>query len=206
MAEGRAIDAAVSRLGHLMRQGRTPTVTSIRAEAEATFSDALDGAGVDVVPAVREGILTQVTAVLKAYRRSEIAGLPRPKTRVILINNEVGVYAQPDFWDGRGRIYEMKSYLAVPPKPDVGLQLRLFQLAFPRFESVLICFDRHTQPVETTRMILPPPTREERAADLGRAYSLGIRFGQNKVLEYLEGPFEHYAVTSGAGASEVTPP
>jgi len=195
MAAGKAIDTAVSQMGHWMRQGRKPTATALRAEAQATLDDALDEVGVDLAPSAREAILAQVAAVLRAYRQSEIVGLARPKTRVILINNRVGVYAQPDFWDGRARIYEMKTFLAWPPKPEVALQLRLFQLAFPRFEAILVCFDRHRQPVETTRNTLPPPTQEERAAELQLAYSLGIQFGQEKVLEYLDGPFEHYSLS-----------
>jgi hypothetical protein len=130
--------------------------------------------------------------VLQAYRLSEIFGLARPRTRVIVIGGTVGVYAQPDYWDGRGRFFEMKSYRAIPPPPDVALQLRLFQLAFPQFEAVLVCIDRHARPVETTSAVIPPLTREETASALRLAFDVGWEFGHEKVLEYMEGPFTHY--------------
>jgi hypothetical protein len=104
------------------------------------------------------------------------------------------VYAQPDFWDGARRIYELKSYSAIPPPPDVGLQLRLFQLAFPGFSTELVCLDRHHLPVTSTSAEIPPPTPEEAADALNRAISVAREFGEEKVAAYMEGPFVHYAL------------
>lgn len=192
MAVGKAIDGALSKFGFELRQGRRPTQAGIAALAGTLLSEALEEAAVTLPPAERERTLGQIQDVLRAYRRSEIAGLTRPKTRVILIDRTVGVYAQPDYWDGRRRFFEMKSYRAIPPREDVALQLLLFQLAFPRFEAVLVCLDRHSQPVEVTSTTLPPPTEEQSLSALRTAYDLGRDFGEEKVFEFMEGPFVHY--------------
>jgi hypothetical protein len=194
LAAGRAIDGTLSQFGYEFRQGRRPTATAMRRVGESLLEEDLDAAGVDVPPAEKEKILTQLLAVLAAYRRSEIVGLPRPKSRVLVIDGAVGVYAQPDYWDGRTRFYEMKSYPAIPPPPDVALQVRLFQLAFPGLTAVLLCLNRHVVPVAVTSAVVPPPSPEEGVDALRRAYDVGREFGEEKVLEYVEGPFVHYAL------------
>jgi len=191
-AVGRAIDTALSDAGHRVRQGRRPTASAMRSFAEAVLDEEIDTAGAELATADRAAILDQIDGVLRAYRASEIFGLARPKTRVILIGGEVGVYAQPDYWDGSRRFFEMKSYLAIPPPPDVALQLRLFQLAFPQLESTLICIDRHSVPVTTRSLVVPPPTPEDAARALRRALEVGREHGAPKVLEYVEGPFVTY--------------
>lgn len=194
MAVGKAIDGALAQFGHQFRQGRRPTATAMRVLAETLLDEALEEAAVEVTAPEREKILSQLHGVLPAYRRSEIFGLARPKTRVIVINGQVGVYAQPDYWDGRSMFFEMKSYPAIPPPPEVALQVRLFQLAFPQFEAVLVCINRHTSPVETTSAHIPPLTLAESVSTLHLAYDLGRQFGQEKVLEYMEGPFVRYTL------------
>ena len=194
MAVGRAIDGTLSQLGYQIRSGRRPTATSTRRYADALLSVALDEEAVAVTDPERRTILEQIDGTLKAYRGSVIFGLARPKSRIILIDGRVGVYAQPDYWDGRGRFYEMKSYLAIPPAPEVALQLRLFQLAFPGFGATLVCLDRHRAPVEARSYEVPPPTEEEQGTTLRLAYDLGARFGQEKVVEYMEGPFVRYGL------------
>jgi len=199
MAVGRAIDGALSHFGHLARLGRKPGATAMRELAGSLLDDGLAEAAVEVPAAEREKILAQFRAVLQAFRQSEIFGLARPRTRVIRINGEVGVYAQPDYWDGRGRFFEMKSYAAIPPRPDTALQLRLFQLAFPNFEAVLVCLNRHTSPVTVTSALVEPPSPEQAATALRLAYDLGMEFGEPKVAEYVEGPFVDYTLRIAPG-------
>ncbi len=194
MAVGKAIDGSLSQFGHQARLGRKPTAAAMRGMAETLLDEALEEAAVTVTVPERDRILSQFRGVLQAYRQSEIFGLARPRTRVIRIGGRVGVYAQPDYWDGRARFFEMKSYPAIPLRPDIAMQLRLFQLAFPKFEAVLVCLNRHASPVETTSAIIPGPTPEESAAALHLAYVLGLEFGQDKVAEYMEGPFVDYAL------------
>ncbi len=199
MAVGKAIDGALAHFGHLVRQGRKPGAAAVRELAASLLDEGLAEAAVEVPPAEREKILAQFRAVLQAYRQSEIFGLARPRTRVLRIDGRVGVYAQPDYWDGRGRFFEMKSYPAIPPRPDTAMQLRLFQLAFPNFEAVLVCINRHSRPVQTTSAVIPRPSAEESAAALRLAYDLGVEFGQEKVAEYVEGPFVDYALPAPPG-------
>jgi len=192
MATGRAIDGVLTELAYELRQGRRPGGSAMVARAGTILDDALADAAVTIPPEERERILTQVRGTLKAYRDSEIFGLARPRTRVIVIGNRVGIYAQPDFWDGRRRFFELKSYRAIPMPTDVALQMRLFQLAYPGFESVLLCLNRHTTPVEVTSARIPPPTEAEGAAAIRLAYDLALEFGEEKVREYMVGPFLPY--------------
>lgn len=193
-AIGRAIDGALSQIGHRARTGRRPTVSAMRSLAEAMLDDEVESAGVDLPDDARAKVLAELRGTIEAYRSSEIFGLARPKTRVILIDGSVAVYAQPDYWDGARRFYEMKSYGAIPPPPDVALQLRLFQLAFPGLEAVLFCIDRHAVPISARAQVVPPPTAEETHAALRAAFDLGRSHGEPKVLEYLEGPFVAYSL------------
>lgn len=204
MAIGKAIDGTLTECGFQLRQGRRPTQTAMTTLAGALLNEALAEAAVAIGASERETTLRQVQEVLRAYRRSEIAGLSRPRTRVFLIGGKVGVYAQPDYWDGRNRFFEMKTYRAIPPPPDVALQLRLFQLAFPTFRAVLVCLDRHTSPVEATSLEVPPPSRTDAEGSLRLAYDLGHQFGEEKVLEYLDGPVVHYEVPPGDGEAPPT--
>lgn len=199
MAVGRAIDGSLSRIGHEARLGRRLSGSSARALATELLDGALEEAAIDLAPLERERTLLQIDRVIETFRGSEIFGLERPRTRVILIDNSVGVYAQPDYWDGRSRIIEMKSYLAIPPPPDIALQLRLFQLAFPQFECTLLCLNRHTVPVDTARLCVPPPTPEESSEALRLAYSVATEHGESKVLEYMQGPFVPYSLTAPPG-------
>ena len=194
IAVGSAIDGLLAETGYEVRRGRRPSRAQLTAQAEARLDEALAEVAVRPSEEERARVHAQIASTLEAYRHSVIYGLDRPHTRVILIDGEVGVYAQPDYWDGRARFFEMKSYLALPPPPDVALQLRLFQLAFPRFEAVLVCLDRHHLPVTSTSAVISPLTQEAAETTLRGAKDLGRQFGQEKVLEYMEGPFVHYSV------------
>jgi hypothetical protein len=194
MAVGKAIDETLSRYSHEFSQSRRPTLTSMNRLASEILDEELADADIQLTPKDRELQLSQVSGVLQAFRRSEVMGLSRPRSRMILINERVGVYAQPDYWDGRDRFYEMKSYYANPTPPDVRLQLQLFQCAFPGFRAFLACFDRHATPVSTTIESVPPlepPAAEE---VLKLAYRTGLERGTEKVLEYIDNPIVRYSI------------
>ena len=194
MAVGKAIDETLSRYSHEFGEARRPTLTSMQRLATEVLDRELADADLRLAPADRDQQLAQVYGVLQAFRRSEVMGLRRPRSRLILINGQVGVYAQPDYWDGRDRFYEMKSYTAVPLPPDVRLQVQLFQCAFPGFRAFLACFDRHATPVTT--VIEPIPPLEPSAAEgvLKVAYRTGAEKGVEKVLEYIDNPTVRYTI------------
>ncbi len=201
IAVGRAIDGTLSSAGYDLRQGRSPGTGRLATLAASLLDDALAEQAVAMEAGDRDRTLARIAEVVRVYRRSEIAGLPRPKTRVFFVGEDVGVYAQPDFWDGRARFFEMKSYRAIPPPPDVLLQVRLFQLAFPRFESVLVCLDRHASPPELSRATVPPATAEEAATTLRLAARLAREFGVPKVREYLTGTATLYSSPTASQAA-----
>ncbi|MGI0151159.1 MAG: hypothetical protein ACREC5_04390 [Thermoplasmata archaeon] len=197
MAAGRAVDGTLAQLGYDSRRGRRTTAAALRATGEQLLDGELMDGGVRISPSEREVILTQLRGVVREYRRSVLFGLTRPKARVIVIDGRVGVYVQPDYWNGRARIFEMKSYPAIPPREEVALQLRLFQIGFPGFEAMLVCINRHSVPVSTTSAVIPPPTPEAVVSTLRTAFDLGMEFGMEKVLEYMPGPFVHYPLPPG---------
>jgi hypothetical protein len=194
MAVGKAIDATLSRYSYEFAQSRRPTRTAMNQLATEILDEEIADAGIELSAEERGRHLGAVSAVLQSFRRSEVMGLARPRSRLILINSRVGVYAQPDYWDGRGRIYEMKSYHANPIPPDIRLQVQLFQCAFPGFRTFLAWFDRHATPVTTTIEEVAPlePTTTE--AVLRVAYRTGLEKGLDKVLEFMESPTIPYTL------------
>jgi len=196
MAVGTALDDTLSHFSWEVREGRRPTSAAMNRWAETVLDRQLEEADVLLTAAARASELLAISNVLQAFRKTEIMGLARPRSRLILINEEVGVYAQPDYWDGRDRFFEMKSYLAVPPPPDVDLQVRLFQLAFAGFRSYLACFDRHVTPVTTTIVEVPPQPRAVAEETLRTAYRVGRQVGVPKVLEYVDAPTVRYTVSA----------
>ena len=213
LAAGKALDAMLSRLSHGHAQGHRVGVGSLTELAAEVFDDELAAAGAEPSPTEREKLLAIVPSMIRAFRGSVLLGLPRPRSRLILINSRAGVYAQPDFWNGRDAIYEMKSYNAIPPRPDVLLQLRLFQLAFPGFRQSLVCIDRHATPVTTRAAEIPPPSAEEQEDVLRLAERVALELGVDKVFEYVPPPVVRYDVSPkppptpavGAGRTDGNP-
>lgn len=192
MASGKAIDSALSRLSHAASRGESVPAAAILAFATSILDEELDDADLTISPEIRQEVIAQVGRVIRVFRQSVIYGLPRPKSRMVLIDEQVGVYAQPDYWDGAHRFYEMKSYRAFPMSPEVELQLQLFQLAFPNLRAHLIWFDRHANPVVSEDV--PLPALEELAKDqiLRLAFATGREHGVDKVLEYIDAPVVRY--------------
>ncbi|HXQ48384.1 MAG TPA: hypothetical protein VN842_01200 [Thermoplasmata archaeon] len=206
MAVGKAIDATLSRYSYDFAQSRRPTRTAMNQMAAELFDEELHDADLRLAPGERDRHLAAVAQVLQAFRRSEVMGLSRPRSRMILINGEVGVYAQPDYWDARERFYEMKSYHATPIPPDVRLQLQLFQCAFPRFRAFLAWFDRHATPVTTTIEEIPPLEPTVAEGVLRMAHRTGLEKGTEKVLEYIDSPLVPYLLDERAPAGPSPPP
>jgi hypothetical protein len=91
-------------------------------------------------------ILQQASMMFLAYKQTPIYrnSLLRPKTRVVVINDEIGVYMQPDFYDPLNDVfYEVKSY---PLRKDEYMfkrlcyQVKLYQLAYPKSKAVAVGF------------------------------------------------------------------
>jgi hypothetical protein len=194
MAVGKAIDETLSYWSYEHHQSRRPTLTSMNRVAGQILDHELADADVRLTAEERDRQLVGISGVLQAFRKSEVMGLARPKSRLILINERVGVYAQPDYWDGRDRFYEMKSYYANPMPPDVTLQVQLFQCAFPGFRAFLACFDRHTAPVVPRIDGFPPLEKSRTDEILTLAYRTGLEKGKEKVLEYIDNPSVRYSI------------
>ena len=162
---------------------------------ESLIRDELVDAGLDADPTQERALLAELAPLLRAFRRSALIGLGRPKSRLILINGVAGIYAQPDYWDGQHRFFEMKSYRAIPPRDAVRLQLELFQVAFPGFEAILVCYDRHAPVVEEERLTMEAMTPERTAELLDVAGRIVLEHGVERVLEYVDSPITGYNLT-----------
>ena len=194
LAAGKAVDAALSQYSHEHSLGRRPGIGSMTALAQRVFDEEIAAAGAMVAEPDRQRALAPIPEMLREFRRSVLFDLPRPRSRLILLNSRAGVYAQPDFWDRRSCIYELKSYRVDRLRPEIALQLRLFQLAFPGFLQSLVCIDRHSTPVRTTIDEVPPPTPAERDDALRLALKVALETGTERVFEYIDNPMERYAV------------
>jgi hypothetical protein len=197
MAVGKAIDETLAHFSHEVREARRSTLGAMTRWAGERLDRELEESALALEPDRRNRELEAITGVIQAFRTTEIMGLARPRSRMILIDEAVGVYAQPDYWDGRDRFFEMKSYRAVPPPPDVELQMRVFQLAFPGFRSFLACFDRHAVPVTTTISLVPPISPDVSREVLTRARATALELGVPKVLEYIDAPTVRYTLDAG---------
>ncbi|HLY77209.1 MAG TPA: hypothetical protein VKT21_04940 [Thermoplasmata archaeon] len=196
MAVGKAIDSTLSRYSHDYERGLRPTIGAMSRLASSILDQELVDIDLSVATTERAHAQEQIVAVLQAFRKTEVFGLPRPKTRMILIDDQVGVYTQPDYWDRKHRFYEMKSYRAVPPPPDVTLQLRLFQLGFAGLDGFLVCVNRHVTPPDVSITPVPRTTPEESLGTLRLALYLGLQNGREKVLEFIDSPVVRYSVGS----------
>ncbi|MGC2289097.1 MAG: hypothetical protein WA688_04495 [Thermoplasmata archaeon] len=194
MAVGKAIDSTLSRYSHEFDRGMRPTVGAMTRFAATTLEEELKDIDLPVVVEEKDHAQEQIAAVLQAFRKTEVFGLPRPKSRMILIDERVGVYAQPDYWDRKERFYEMKSYRAIPPPPDVALQLRLFQLAFAGFEAFLVCVNRHASPPDVTIAPISAMSPTEAMETLYEALKVGLEQGREKILEYIDSPVVRYSL------------
>ena len=199
MAVGKAIDETLSRYSYEFAQGRRPTRTAMNRLATEILDAELADADVQLSAEVRAQQLEAISGVLQVFRRSEVMGLARPRSRLILVNERFGIYAQPDYWDGRERFYEMKSFHASPMPPDVRLQVQLFQCAFPKFRAFLACFDRHAKPVVATIEEVPPLAPAGVEEVLRVAVRTAREKGTEKVLEYVDNPVVRYSLAEDAG-------
>jgi hypothetical protein len=104
MAAGKAIDETLSRYSYEFAQSRHPTRTAMNRLATELFDQELADADVQLGPDDRAQQLVAISGVLQAFRKSEVMGMTRPRSRLILIDGRVGIYAQPDYWDGKERV------------------------------------------------------------------------------------------------------
>ena len=194
MAVGSAIDGALSAMSYEARTGRRPSIANIERRGQEILNEHLQDAELVLEPAARSEVDASIRGVIIAFRQSDLLGRARPKTRLILIDETAGIYTQPDYWDGGQRFFEMKSYRAIPPRPDVALQLELFQLGFPECRGELVCFDRHARPVTVSRWPVPPVAEERRRELLGKCRDLALEHGETKVLEYVDSRAVRYSL------------
>jgi hypothetical protein len=204
-ALGRAIDTALGWFSFEAGRGRRPGIERASERGRAELSELCRDADLHPTVAERAELDREIEGVVRAFRGSPLYGLERPRSRLLLIDESVGVYAQPDYWDRASAFYEMKSYKASPPPPDLLLQIAFFHLAFPGFKGVLAGFDRHADPVTVHLAELPPPSEEERDRILGNAEAFGRAHGVEKVLEYVDVPVVRYRLPPGSPPTDPAP-
>ena len=196
MAEVIALYSSLRRFSYDAACGGWPLVASVVASAETILREELRDAELSLDPAAAEAFRAKVRDLTRLFRQSELAGQARPRTRLLVIDGDAGIYAQPDFWDGRARIFELKSYRAIPPPPDVTLQLELFQLAFPGFEERLVCLDRHGTPPSIHAVTVGPISGARSLEVLAAARAVARAHGAEKVLRFIDSPIVRRSTVS----------
>ncbi len=94
----------------------------------------------------RQQILQQASMMFLAYKNTAIYknSLLRPKTRVVVINNTIGVYMQPDFYDPIHDVfYEVKSFSLRKDEyifKRICYQVKLYQLAYSSSKAMMLGF------------------------------------------------------------------
>ncbi len=119
---------------------------------------------------------------INAFKKSELYenSLLRDRTRLIIINGEVGIYAQPDFVDYIHEImYEMKSFSLKPVPEYVRVQVKIFQLAYPDFISKLIAFPRNEGYIKTQTVIVKKQAERTRKSLLKKLYKFTVENGMD---------------------------
>jgi len=122
------------------------SVASTLQYFKGEFIRMMNGHSSSITQEQLQQILQQASMMLLAYKQTPIykQSLLRPKTRVVVINNTIGVYMQPDFYDPcTDTFYEVKSY---PLRKDEYMfkrlcyQIKLYQLAYPKSKAVAVGF------------------------------------------------------------------
>lgn len=117
---------------------------------------------------------------INAFKKSELYEntLLRDRTRLIIINDEAGIYAQPDFVDYYNEImYEMKSFSLKPVPKYVKMQVKIFQLAYPGFESKLIAFPRDDGYIKVQKITVKEQAERTKKILLKKLYKFVIDNG-----------------------------
>jgi hypothetical protein len=110
--------------------------------------------------------LIKAWKMLRAFKTTVIfqRALLRERVRVVFIDDEkIAMYAQPDFVDhGREVIYEVKAHELKDNSLDhAKYQTKLFQLAYPNYEAVIIGFIYDGLKAIPQHIRLPPLTSQE---------------------------------------------
>jgi hypothetical protein len=122
------------------------SVASTLQYFKCEFIRMLNGHSSSITQEQLQQILQQASMMLIAYKQTPIYrnSLLRPRTKVVVINNAIGVYMQPDFYDPcTDTFYEVKSY---PLRKDEYMfkrlcyQVKLYQLAYPKSKAVAVGF------------------------------------------------------------------
>jgi hypothetical protein len=122
------------------------SVASTLQYFKGEFIRMMNGHSSSITQEQLQQILQQASMMLLAYRNTPIykQSLLRPKTKAVVINDTIGVYMQPDFYDPcTDTFYEVKSY---PLRKDEYMfkrlcyQVKLYQLAYPKSKAVAVGF------------------------------------------------------------------
>lgn len=139
---GSIFDKAMVKMNYYYKRGVNDFLEAALKYISSTLDDEAAMLGIQLMQNQRNNILSRGRAMLDAFKSTPAFGLLRPKTRLIVIDDLVGIYVQPDFYDGEN-IYEVKTF---DPRGVnyVKYQVRLFQLGYPGSKAILIGFDKAT--------------------------------------------------------------
>ncbi|AAT43067.1 hypothetical protein [Picrophilus oshimae] len=130
---------------------------------------------------------------IHAFKGSEIYKnrFMKEKTRLIVINGDAGVYAQPDFIDYNNKtFYEMKSFSVRPAPLYVIKQVRIFQLAYPDFKSYIIGIPRDKRYIRIQRVRVNESSERTKKSLLKSLYNYAMENGRD--IDYKDAIFKRH--------------
>ncbi len=167
---GSIFDKATVKMNYYYKRGVNDFLEAALKYISSTLDDEAAMLGIQLMQNQRNNILSRGRAMLDAFKSTPAFGLLRPKTRLIVIDDLVGIYVQPDFYDGEN-IYEVKTF---DPRGVnyVKYQVRLFQLGYPGSKAILVGFDKATnKPIILT---IDPINEMDKNEILRHALSYGL--------------------------------
>ncbi len=136
---GSAFDKAMVKMNYYYRRGVDNYLEAAVNYMSLAMKEEAARMGIKLSSEDEGRMIERGGRMLEAFQRTPAFGLLRPKTGLVVIDESIGMYVQPDFYDGDS-IYEVKSFN--PAKTRYAYyQVRLFQLGYPDSEAVLVGFD-----------------------------------------------------------------
>jgi hypothetical protein len=188
LAFGRAFDLAMSQ--YVYYSDKAIRLKNLHLKAlrnfTAIFNNELKKMNLKIDYKEKRNIVNAFLRSLYAFQRTEIfkEKILRPKTRIITIDNEAGIMAQPDFEDFiNNTIFEIKTFSLNPIPLYVQKQIRVFQLAFPNYKAIILGFDWKQKYVNIERIEFEEIKENERIELLKELKDFCLKNGKDKEYE-----------------------
>jgi hypothetical protein len=188
LAFGRAFDLAISQYVYFSEKANSLKNLHLKAlrNFTAIFNNELKKMNLKIDYKEKRNIVNAFLRSLYAFQKTEIfkEKILRPRTRIITIDNEAGIMAQPDFEDFMNNIiYEIKTFSLNPFPIYVKKQIRVFQLAFPNYKAIVLGFNWKEKYVNIEKIEFEEIEENEKKELLQQLKDFCLKNGKDKEYE-----------------------